>query len=79
MAQINFWHERKTASAVARWLHSRMHRGQQGGRCSNELCDAWGAQWLSRASGSYYCDECARRINDMCLMQGTRKICEFRL
>lgn len=78
MAQIQIWQNRKTAGAVTRWLHNLSHRGQFDGRCNNEFCYNRGADWYSRASGNYYCDECARAINEMCLAQGTRKICELR-
>jgi len=79
MAQIQIWQNRKTAGAVTRWLHNLSRRGVYGGRCNNDYCYRDGADWHSRASGHYYCDECARVINEMCLAQGTRKICELRL
>lgn len=80
MAQIQVWQNRKTATAVERWLHSvSQRRGQYGERCNNELCNNRGADWYSRASGQFYCDECARRINEMCLAQGTPKLCGLRL
>ena len=69
----------KYNSGVFRLLRVLKQRGAFGSRCNNELCDNGGADWFSRASGQYYCDECARAINEMCLAQGTRKLCELRL
>ena len=52
-------------------------RGEFGGRCNNAVCGNTGADWLNRASGQYYCDDCARRLNENCLILGIRKLCEL--
>jgi len=52
-------------------------RGEYGGRCNNALCDCTGADWYNKGSGKYYCDDCARRINESCLEQGRGKLCEL--
>ena len=52
-------------------------RGEFGGRCNNAMCSGSGADWYNKSSGHYYCDDCARRINESCLEQGRRKLCEL--
>jgi hypothetical protein len=54
-------------------------RGVLGGLCSNRRCKNEGADWYNRTSGLYYCDDCARHLNEQCLAEGTRKVCELRL
>jgi hypothetical protein len=67
---------RALGAAEAFWKgYDLPRRGEYGGRCSNVLCEHTGADWYNRTSGMYYCDECARRINEACLAQGERKLC----
>jgi hypothetical protein len=61
------------------WHSQELHRrGEFGGRCNNTACHSTGADWHNRASGQYYCDDCARRLNENCLSLGIRKLCELR-
>ena len=43
----------------------------------DRLCAHADADWYSRSSGKYYCDACARQLNEACLAQGSRKVCEL--
>ena len=52
-------------------------RGEYGGACGTYTCANTGADWRSRSSGKYYCDTCARELNEACLAQGTPKICQL--
>ena len=54
-----------------------IERGTRGGLCANHACANAGADWYNRGSTLYYCDECARHINEHCLTLGTRKACEL--
>jgi hypothetical protein len=54
-------------------------RGEYGGRCNNALCNCTGADWYNKGSGKYYCDDCARRINESCLEQSRSKLCELHI
>jgi hypothetical protein len=51
-------------------------RGELHGRCNNALCSGVGARWYNIASAQYYCEECARRINQKCRQLGGRELCE---
>ena len=53
------------------------HKGEYGGRCHHVTCSNPGADWYNKSSGKYYCDSCARSINQMCLQQGQTKLCEL--
>ena len=52
-------------------------KGEFHGPCNNPDCDNAGADWYSRGSYMYYCDACARHINEQCLATGKRKACEL--
>lgn len=52
-------------------------RGEYDGRCNNALCSGIGARWYNVASTEYYCEDCARRINQECRQQGRRLLCEL--
>ena len=54
-------------------------KGEYHGLCNNPDCDNTGADWYSRGSCLYYCDACARAINEQCLAMGKRKVCELHL
>jgi hypothetical protein len=54
-------------------------RGELGGTCANRACSHAGADWYNRGSCLYYCDACARQLNEQCLALGTRKVCELHL
>lgn len=54
-------------------------KGEFGGRCNNPQCFNIGADWHSQTSDRYYCDECARELNEGCLTQGKPKACKLRL
>ena len=69
---------RELGAAEAFWRgYGLPRRGEYGGRCSNVLCSNTGADWYNRASGLYYCDGCALRINESCLKAGQKKLCEL--
>ena len=55
------------------WAPAR--KGEYRGTCT--ACDNAGADWYSRGSYMYYCDACARHINEQCLATGKRKACEL--
>jgi hypothetical protein len=57
--------------------HPAPQKGAFGGGCNTQTCAHSGADWYSRSSGKYYCDECARQLNEACLAQGARKTCEL--
>ena len=79
MAKEHAWTNLQLASpAETFWrTYGLPRRGEFGGRCNNALCSGGGADWYNKASGHYYCDDCARRINETCLEQGRRKLCEL--
>lgn len=52
-------------------------KGEFGGACNTQSCAHADADWYSRSSGKYYCDACARQLNEACLAQGSRKVCEL--
>lgn len=52
-------------------------KGEYHDPCNNPACDNTGADWYNRGSSMYYCDACARQINEQCLATGTRKACEL--
>jgi hypothetical protein len=52
-------------------------RGEHHGRCNNALCTEVDARWYNVASTLYYCNDCARRINERCRQLGGREICEL--
>jgi hypothetical protein len=39
-------------------------RNNRGGRCFRASCRAPGATWFNKSSRAYYCQSCARKIND---------------
>lgn len=79
MAQDNIWRRHDLADPAERFwrTYGLPRRGEYGGRCSNMLCAGIGADWFNRANGQYYCDECARQINESCLKQGVPKLCQL--
>jgi hypothetical protein len=52
-------------------------KGAFGGECHRASCRHGGADWYNKSSGKYYCDECARAFNEICLSQGAPKLCEL--
>lgn len=79
MAYQDVWRNLRPADPAEQfWQNYGLpRRGEYGGRCNNALCACTGADWFNRASGQYYCDDCARWINETCLKQGMRKLCEL--
>lgn len=54
-------------------------RGAFGGQCHHVTCTQRGADWYNKSNGRYYCDSCARGINDMCEYQGEARLCELHI
>jgi len=79
MAYEDTWWNHQGATLPESVLPIGPRRGDFGGRCANRRCTTEGADWYNRGSGLYYCDECARHINERCLELGQRKACELRL
>jgi hypothetical protein len=50
-----------------------------GGQCFHVTCTNIGADWYNKGNSRYYCDRCARGINEDCLEQGQTKLCELQL
>lgn len=57
--------------------HGEPLKGQYRGECERKACTNHGADWYNKSSGKYYCDECARALNEICLDQGAPKLCEL--
>lgn len=76
----NVWWNLQGATPAEQFLpiNDPPGRGQYLGRCNNPMCDITGVDWYNRGSQQYYCDACARHINEQCLMLGMRKVCELR-
>ena len=72
-----WWNYQGATLADPSLLTSLPRRGEHGGPCANKRCRHTGADWFNRGSGLYYCDECARRVNEQCLASGKRKVCEL--
>ena len=77
MAYEDTWWNYQGATVAENLLLVTPRRGERGGLCANRACRNSGADWYSRGSCVYYCDACARRLNEQCLAQGTRKVCEL--
>ena len=79
MAPENVWQHFEVASPADHFwrLHGAPQKGEYGGACNTQSCAHAGADWYSRSSGKYYCDACARQLNEACLAQGSRKVCEL--
>jgi hypothetical protein len=79
MAYSSIRRNLKPASPLERFWqdYGLPRRGEFGGPCNNAACQNAGADWLNRASGQFYCDDCARRLNENCLNLGIRKLCEL--
>ena len=75
MAYQNTWNYQ--GANIPGFMPVPAERGAHGGLCGNSKCANAGADWYNRGSNLYYCDECARQINEDCLMLGTRKSCEL--
>lgn len=71
----NMWWNLQGATPPEPALLAPPQRGELGGACNNPMCTVIGADWFNCASTSYYCDACARHINEQCLMLGIRKVC----
>ena len=81
MARNDIWQQFQVANPAEKFWsgHVAPRRGEYGGPCSNVLCDGLGADWYNRKVGAYYCDICARRINQACLKLGVTKHCELHI
>lgn len=79
MGYEDTWWNYQGATLPETVLPVGVRRGEYGGRCGNSRCNSDGADWYNRGSGLYYCDACARQINERCLELGQRKACELRL
>lgn len=79
MAYENIWQHFDVAPPAEHFWRANgtPKKGEFGGACNTHTCSHAGADWYSRSSGKYYCDTCARELNEACLAQGTRKICEL--
>jgi hypothetical protein len=79
MSPGNVWRDlRPEGPAEEFWRsYTLPRRGEYAGLCNNPLCPTTGADWLNRVNDRYYCDDCARWINEACLKQGIRKHCEL--
>lgn len=79
MAHDQVWQHFEIASPAEHFwrVHGSPRKGEFGGVCNTQSCAHTGADWYSRSSGKYYCDACARQLNETCLAQGARKICEL--
>ncbi|MGH8480943.1 MAG: hypothetical protein ACREXU_11870 [Gammaproteobacteria bacterium] len=72
-----WWNHQGATVAEPTLLLIAPRRGEHHGLCANPACANAGADWYNRGSCVYYCDGCARRINEQCLAAGTRKVCEL--
>jgi len=79
MAHEQIWQYFEVASPAEHFwrFNGSPGKGDFGGVCNTQSCAHAGADWYSRTSGKYYCDACARQLNEACLAQGARKVCEL--
>lgn len=75
MAEI-WWNKTLATPAEKYWSqHGAPKRGQFGGACAQAGCTNGTANWLNRASGDYYCEGCARAVNEICAAEGRAALC----
>lgn len=75
-----YWAAQVAIPADYFWKHHGAPRkGEYGGQCYQVTCRNSHAEWYNKGSGRYYCDECARAINEMCLDEGMPKLCELHI
>jgi len=85
MAAITTWWSPEQAIGLGRpaepqqQLHDGPRRGAFGGQCHHVTCAHTGADWFNKSNGRYYCDSCARAINEICLDQGELEFCELHI
>lgn len=80
MAVVTTWWKREQRLAsLPNLARPAAKRGAFGGQCFHVTCQTTGADWFNRLDHRYYCDECARRINEGCLAEGLTKVCELHL
>ncbi|HUR41492.1 MAG TPA: hypothetical protein VM240_10035 [Verrucomicrobiae bacterium] len=73
------WSNLKLASPVETYWkeYGLPLKGEYGGQCYHLTCTRGSADWYNKSSGRYFCDPCARAINEICLAQGQKKLCEL--
>ena len=81
MAHDTHWWQLQLASPSQHYWkeHTLPAKGEYGGQCQHHSCSQTGADWYNRSSGKYYCDPCARAINELCLHQAMPKLCELHI
>lgn len=80
MAAITTWWSAQQLEPLVPVLGSHETRkGTFGGQCFHVTCRHSGADWFNQRNERYYCDSCARAINDDCAQQGVPASCELHL
>lgn len=79
MLKDEIWSDLQIATPADKYwsAHGAPRKGEYGGQCQRASCANLGADWYNKSSGKYYCDECARAFNEICLSQGAPKLCEL--
>ena len=76
-----WWSElTKQASAAPHFFPSEAPRkGAFGSGCFHLTCRNADARWFNTDNCRYYCDSCARGINQTCAEQGRSAACNLRI
>lgn len=52
-------------------------KGEFSGECNRTACKTKNAQWFNKITQAYYCDRCARMINQSSNQSNQGDLCDF--